>query len=104
MPLDLEKVLLEDQNPNSVLERANVLFRIAVQRENKDLARVILRKIGSKNIDLAQFFICLDVPKTKPFLTVLKELLGSDIKWKISTICSLSVLPPARKMVTRLIG
>ena len=104
LPLELENVLLEDQNPNSVVKRANVLFQIAVQRENKDLARVIVKKIGSKNIDMAQFFMCLDVPKTESFLAVLKDLLGSDISWKISMVCYLSVLPPARKMVTRLIG
>ena len=104
LPLELEKVLLEDQNPNSVVKRANVLFQIAVERENKDLARVIVEKIGSKNIDMTQLFICLDVPKTELFLAVLKDLLGSDICWNISMVCYLSVLPPARKMVTRLIG
>ena len=103
LPLELEKVLLEDQNTNSVLERANLLFQIAVQRENKDLAQVIVEKIGSKNIDLVQFFICLDVPKTERFLTVLQSILGSDIKRKISTICCLSFLP-AQKSLTKLIG
>ena len=104
LPLELEKVLPADPNFSRLVERSNTLLQIAVERENEDLARTIVNKIGSENIDLGQLFNCMDVPKTTKFLNFLGEILGPYIKQEFSKVCNLSFLPQARKWVDKLVG
>ena len=104
LPMELDKILPEEQDFKDLVARANTLFQIAVERENGELARAIVKQMGSENIEMRQFLCSMDVPKTPKFLAVLTEIMGPPIRSIFEKVYRYSFLPQAQKSLSVLVG